>query len=66
MNWEELEELLYEYVDPFEVPGAIEAFKKSQFYKFYDFLWNVINPNEMEIYISMFNTTGEKVADDET
>lgn len=34
MNWEELEELLYEYVDPFEVPGAIEALKNRDFINF--------------------------------
>lgn len=28
--------------------------------KFYEFLWNVINPNQMEEYLAMFNSIGEK------
>ena len=28
--------------------------------KFYEFLWNVINPNQMEEYLAMFNAKQEK------
>lgn len=27
---------------------------------FYEFLWNVINPNQMEEYLKMFNAKQEK------
>jgi hypothetical protein len=32
------EDLLYDYIDPFEVPGALEAIKEAQ-------------PNQMEDYV---------------
>lgn len=39
---------------------VLEQLKQRE--KFHDFLWNTIQPNQMEVYISMFNAgmKGEK------
>ena len=38
---------------------AIEALSKvEEDLKFLEFLWNVINPNQMESYIAMYNAQG--------
>lgn len=58
-------------VEPFEVESAglakvmnaaadaIEELVRKE--KFHAFLWNTIQPNEMEAYISMYNAGNEKV-----
>lgn len=38
---------------------AIEELVRKE--KFHAFLWNTIQPNEMEAYISMYNAGNEKV-----
>ena len=39
---------------------ALEQLKQRE--KFHEFLWNTINPNQMEVYMSMYNAgmKGEK------
>jgi len=39
-----------------QAADAIEELVKKE--KFHTFLWNVINPNEMEQYIKMYNSKG--------
>ena len=39
-----------------EAADAIEELVRKE--KFHTFLWNVINPNEMEQYIEMYNSKG--------
>lgn len=39
-----------------EAADAIEELVRKE--KFHTFLWNVINPNEMEQYIAMYNSRG--------
>ena len=38
---------------------AIEELQRKE--KFHAFLWNTIQPNEMEAYLSMYNAGNEKV-----
>jgi hypothetical protein len=38
---------------------AIEKLARKE--KFHSFLWNTINPNEMEAYVSMYIAGNEKV-----
>jgi hypothetical protein len=42
-----------------EAANAIEELIRKE--KFHAFLWNTIQPNEMEQYISMYNAGNEKV-----
>lgn len=49
---------LVRYNCPFYVRQSEE--KPLDDKKFYEFLWNIINPNQMEEYLMMFNSTGEK------
>lgn len=37
---------------------VLEQLKRKE--KFHEFLWNTIQPNEMEQYISMYNSGNEK------
>ena len=37
---------------------AIEELLRKE--KFHEFLWNVINPNDMELYLTMYHSGGEK------
>ena len=39
-----------------QAADAIEELVRKE--KFHTFLWNVINPNEMEQYIEMYNSKG--------
>ena len=41
-----------------EAADAIEELVRKE--KFHAFLWNTIQPNEMEAYISMYNAGNEK------
>ena len=44
--------------------GSVEpTWTKEEHEAFYTFLWNVINPNEMQDYIGMFETKGEPQTD---
>ena len=42
-----------------EAADAIEELIRKE--KFHAFLWNTIQPNEMEAYLSMYNAGNEKV-----
>ena len=42
-----------------EAADAIEELERKE--KFHAFLWNTIQPNEMEAYLSMYNARNEKV-----
>ena len=42
-----------------QAADAIEELVRKE--KFHAFLWNTIQPNEMEAYISMYNAGNEKV-----
>ena len=42
-----------------QAANAIEELVRKE--KFHAFLWNTIQPNEMEQYISMYNSGNEKV-----
>ena len=42
-----------------QAANAIEELVRKE--KFHAFLWNTIQPNEMEAYISMYNAENEKV-----
>lgn len=44
-----------------EAVEAIEELVRKE--KFHAFLWNTIQPNEMEAYIAMYNSENEKEAD---
>lgn len=37
---------------------VLEQLKQKE--KFHEFLWNTIMPNEMEVYLSMYNSGNEK------
>lgn len=41
-----------------EAADAIEELVRKE--KFHAFLWNTIQPNEMEVYLSMYNAGNEK------
>lgn len=42
-----------------EAADVIEELVRKE--KFHTFLWNTIQPNEMEAYLSMYNAGNEKV-----
>lgn len=40
------------------IDGKEPSYESSDKMDFLDFLWNVINPNEMEMYLAMYNRKG--------
>lgn len=49
---------LVRYNCPFYEKETTEKFPEKD--AFYDFLWNTINPNDMEMYLKMFRSKQEK------
>ena len=41
-----------------QAADAIEELLRKE--KFHAFLWNVINPNDMQLYLEMYHSSGEK------
>ena len=49
------------YSDAWEMIKKLQSVQpKSEDAKFLEFLWHVMNPNEMEQYLAMYHSKGEK------
>lgn len=48
-----------EEVKQYRAIGTVEECRENK--EFLDFLYNIINPNDMEQYLSMYNCSDEKI-----
>ena len=48
-----------EEIQQYRAIGTVEECRENK--EFLDFLYNIINPNDMEQYLSMYNCSDEKI-----